>query len=280
MALLETRPRAGYTFLAVVIGHLVLISAQVTSKSGVPVLETITMGTLAEIQRGTAGALGGVRNTWSGYLALRGVQAENNALRNELAQLQVDLQQQRALADRSRSLESILDLRSSLELQTTAARIIGAAASPELRTITIDKGSSHGIKVDMAVIAPGGVVGRVVVAGSRASRVQLIVDRNAAAGALVERSRAQGVAVGVGDGRLRLDYVSQTADITVGDTLVTSGIDGIYPKGFVIGRVDAVQRVGAYPSISISPAVDFSLIEDVLVVLTPTEAEQAGVKSE
>lgn len=280
MALLETRPRAGYTFLAVVIGHLVLISAQVTSKSGVPVLETITMGTLAEIQRGTAAALGGVRSTWSGYVALRGVQAENEALRNQIAQVQVDLQQQRALADRTRSLEAILNLRSSLEVETTAARIIGAAASPELRTVTIDKGSTHGIKVDMAVIAPGGVVGRVVVAGSRASRVQLIVDRNAAAGALVERSRAQGVAVGVGDGRLRLDYVSQTADITPGDTLVTSGIDGIYPKGFVIGRVDSVQRVGAYPSIAISPAVDFSLIEDVLVVLTPTEAEQAGVKSE
>ncbi|MFN7985636.1 MAG: rod shape-determining protein MreC [Vicinamibacterales bacterium] len=280
MALLESRPRAGYTFLAVVIGHLVLISAQVTSKSGVPVLETITMGTLAEIQRGTAAALGGVRSTWSGYVALRGVQAENEALRNQIAQVQVDLQQQRALADRTRSLEAILNLRSSLEVETTAARIIGAAASPELRTVTIDKGSTHGIKVDMAVIAPGGVVGRVVVAGSRASRVQLIVDRNAAAGALVERSRAQGVAVGVGDGRLRLDYVSQTADITPGDTLVTSGIDGIYPKGFVIGRVDSVQRVGAYPSIAISPAVDFSLIEDVLVVLTPTEAEQAGVKSE
>ena len=280
MALLETRPRAGYTFLAVVIGHLVLISAQVTSKSGVPVLETITMGTLAEVQRGTASVLGGVRHTWNSYLALRGVQADNDALRNELAHAQVELQQQRALAGRSRSLEAILDLRSSLEVQTAAARIIGAAASPELRTVTIDKGSMHGIKVDMPVISPSGVVGRVVVAGSRASRVQLIVDRNAAAGALVERSRAQGVAVGVGDGRLRLDYVSQTADVTAGDVLVTSGIDGIYPKGFVIGRVDSVQRVGAYPSISMSPAVDFSRIEDVLVVLTPTEAEQAGVKSE
>ena len=146
--------------------------------------------------------------------------------------------------------------------------------------MTIDKGANQGVRVDMAVIAPGGVVGRVVVAGARASRVQLLVDRNAAAGALVERSRAQGVAIGAGDDRLRLEYVSQTADITPGDTLVTSGIDGIYPKGFVIGRVEQVQRVGAYPSIIVTPAVDFSRIEDVLVVLTPTEAEQAGVKPE
>jgi rod shape-determining protein MreC len=280
MALLENRPSVGYVFLAVVISHMVLISAQVNSKGGVPILETATLGTLAEIQRGTASALGAIRGTWNGYVALQGVHAENEALRSQLAQAQVEVQQQRALADRSRSLESVLALSSSLELQTAAARIIAAAASPELRTVTIDKGANHGIHVDMAVIAPGGVVGRVVVAGARASRVQLLVDRNAAAGVLVERSRAQGVAVGAGDGRLRLEYISQTADIMAGDTLVTSGIDGIYPKGFVVGRVDDVKRGSAYPSISISPAVDFSRIEDVLVVLTPTEAEQAGVKPE
>ena len=280
MALLEVRPKAGYVFLAVVVGHMVLISAQVNSKSGVPILETATLGTLAEIQRGTSAVLDGVQGTWSGYVALRGVHTENEALKNELAQARVEVQQQRALADRTRSLEAILNLSSSLELRTAAARIIGAAPSPELRTVTIDKGSNQGVRVDMAVIAPGGVVGRVVVAGARASRVQLLVDRNAAAGALVERSRAQGVAIGAGDDRLRLEYVSQTADITPGDTLVTSGIDGIYPKGFVIGRVDQVQKVGAYPSIIVTPAVDFSRIEDVLVVLTPTEAEQAGVKPE
>ena len=88
----------------------------------------------------------------------------------------------------------------------------------------------------MAVLSPTGVVGRVVIAGPRASRVQLLVDRNAAAGALIERSRAKGVVVGAGDDRLRLEYVSETSDVAVGDTVVTSGIDGIYPKGFVIGR--------------------------------------------
>ena len=218
MALLETRPRAGYTFLAVVIGHLVLISAQVTSKSGVPVLETITMGTLAEIQRGTAAALGGVRSTWSGYVALRGVQAENEALRNQIAQVQVDLQQQRALADRTRSLEAILNLRSSLEVETTAARIIGAAASPELRTVTIDKGSTHGIKVDMAVIAPGGVVGRVVVAGSRASRVQLIVDRNAAAGEeTVAQIRTAGGSAGAFEADVSDEAQVEAAVARIGD---------------------------------------------------------------
>jgi rod shape-determining protein MreC len=279
MALLDLRLRAGYLFLAVVIGHIVLISAQVNAKSGVPMLETVTFGAFAEVQRGTSALLNGVRDAWSGYVALRSVRAENDALRRELAAAQVETQRQRALADRTRSLENILQLSNSIELRTTAAEIIGAAASPDFRTVTIDKGAIHGVHVDMAVLAPKGVVGRVVVSGPRASRVQLLVDRNAAAGALVERSRAQGVVVGAGEDRLRLEYVSEISDVAVGDTIVTSGIDGIYPKGFVIGRVDVVEKNGVtYRTIGIQPAVDFSTLEDVLVVLTPTPAQQAGAE--
>lgn len=279
MALLDVRLRAGYLFLAVVIGHIVLISAQVNARTGVPVLEAITFGAFAEVQRATAGAINGARNVWSGYVALRGVRTENEQLRRELADARVQIQEQRAAADRTRSLENLLNLQSSIELQTTAAQIIGAAASPEFRTITIDKGTIHGLRTDMAVLAPRGVVGRVVVAGPRASRVQLLVDRNAAAGALIDRSRAQGVAVGAGEERLRLDFVSEISDVMVGDSVVTSGIDGIYPKGFIIGRVETVEKNGpAYRTIGIKPAVDFSTLEDVLVVLTPTAAHQAGAE--
>src|SRR5438445_442302 len=80
-----------------------------------------------------------------------------------------------------------------------------------------------------------GVVGRIVVPSAHAAKVQLLVDRNAVAGALVERSRAQGVIVGRGDSRLQMEYVSDVADVMIGDMIVTSGIDGIYPKGFIIG---------------------------------------------
>ncbi len=277
MTLLDVRLRAGYLFLAVVVGHIVLISAQVNAKSGVPILEMVTFGAFAEVQRATSAVLDGIRGGWSGYVDLRHVRAENEALRQELATMQVELQRQRALAERTRGLEALLQLGGSTDLQTAAAQIIGAAASPDFRTVTIDKGSSLGIRTDMAVIAPSGVVGRVVVAGPRASRVQLLVDRNAAAGALVERSRAQGVVVGGEDDRLLLEYVSEVSDVAVGDTVVTSGIDGIYPKGFVIGQVESVEKNGvAYRTIVVRPAVDFSSIEDVLVVLTPTAAEQAG----
>jgi rod shape-determining protein MreC len=215
-----------------------------------------------------------VRHTWTSYVTLRGVKAENDSLKRELADVQVELQQQRAVADRSRSLERLLELRNRLTLDTTAADIIAASATPDFRTVTIDKGSLQGLKADMGVIAPAGVVGRVVTPTARASKVQLLIDRNAAAGVLIERSRAQGVALGSGDDRLRLEYVAETGDVVVGDVVVTSGIDGIFPKGLVVGRVESVDKNGAYRQITVRPAVDFSSLEEVLVILTPTAAKE------
>ena len=200
-------------------------------------------------------------------------------LEKRLADLEIQAQQQRALANRSRTLEQLLELRDRLTLTTVAAEVIASGPTPDFRTITIDKGSLQGFRPDLAVVAPAGVVGRIVVPSARASKVQLLIDRNAAAGALIERSRAQGVVVGGGEERLHLEFVSETSDVVVGDVVVTSGIDGIYPKGFVIGRVEAVEKSsGAYKQIIVRPAVDFASIEEVLVVTTPTPAREAALE--
>ena len=269
MALLDIRQRTGYLFMAVIIGHIVLISAQVNTERGVPLLEAVTFGTFAEVQRGASSMIGGVRTSWDDYLALQSVRSDNEQLRREVAQLQVALQQQRALAQQSRTLVELLKLREATQLDTVAAGVIAGSASPDFRTLTIDKGSADGLRPDMAVIAPAGVVGRIITPSARAAKVQLLIDRNAAAGAIIERSRAQGVVEGTG-GSLLLNYVSGTADVQSGDVVSTSGIDGIYPKGFVIGQIESVERsAGAFGAIVIRPAVDFSSIEAVLVVTTP-----------
>ena len=270
MAVLDIRQRSGYLFLAVVLGQIILISAQVNTRTGVPVLEAVTFGIFGQVQRTASTIVSSVRAVWSGYIDLRRVRSENEALKRELSEAQVQLQEQRALADRSRGLEQLLELRDRTNLRTTAAEVIAAGATPDFRTMTIDKGVRDGLLSDMAVIAPAGVVGRVVVPSNHAAKVQLLIDRNAAAGALVERSRAQGVVMGGGDERLRMEYVSEVADVVTGDLVVTSGIDGIYPKGFVIGRVESVDKSGgAYRRIVVKPSVDFSSLEEVLVVLTP-----------
>ena len=182
----------------------------------------------------------------------------------------MQFQQERARAERVRQLERLLGFQQELNIDTLPSVVIGAGATTDFRVITIDRGSNNGVATNMAVIAPTGVVGRVVTPTAHASKVQLLIDRNAAAGALVERSRAQGIVIGKGENIVRMDFVAATADVKVGDTIVTSGIDGIYPKGFVIGRVETVGGGnGIYKVISVQPSVDFNRLEEVLVVKTP-----------
>jgi rod shape-determining protein MreC len=283
MALLDIRQRIGYLFMAVTIAHIILISAQVNTRRGVPMLEAVTFGLFAEVQRGAASVIASVQNGWEGYFALQRVREENERLRQEMSQLQIRLQEERAVARQSRSLQQVLDLRENVQLATTAASVIAGGADANFRTITIDKGTRDGLRPDMAVIAPAGVVGRIIIPSARAAKVQLLIDRNAAAGAIVARSRAQGVVVGTGTDRLRMEYVSSAADVKVGDEVVTSGIDGIYPaavtnagaypKGFVIGQIESIERgAGVFSSIVIRPTVDFGSLETILVVLAPAAA--------
>jgi rod shape-determining protein MreC len=274
MAVPETRQRSVYLFVAVVLAHVIVISAQVTTRSGAPMLEAVAFGLFSEVQRAGAAVVSVVTGAWSGYIDLRGLRADNERLSAELARSRIELQQERSLAQRTRALGALLELRERAAIETTAAHVIAAAATPDFRTVTIGKGAADGLRSDMAVIAPAGVVGRIIVPSARAAKVQLLIDRNAAAGALVERSRVQGVVVGSGGGRLALEFVSGAADVVEGDTVLTSGIDGIYPKGFVIGTVEQIDRSGgAVRSITIEPAVDFSRLEEVLVVLAPPTPE-------
>lgn len=281
--MLDIRRRTGLLFLAVAMGQIVLISAQVQSKAGVPVLESVTFGVFSRVQGAVASVIHGARNVWGNYAALRGVRGENEVLRRQVADLEVRLQEQRALAVRSVQLQELMDLRTSTQLPLLAAEVIAGNPNPGMRTITINRGAADGVAADMAVVAPKGIVGRIVgQPASHASIVQLLIDRNAAAGAIVERSRAGGMVVGVEqDPPLGMDLVSSLADIKGGDIVVASGVDGIYPRGFVIGQVQTAERgSGLYYNVTVRPAVDFSSLQEVLVVLIPSgpaAAEAADV---
>lgn len=286
MALLDIRQRTGWLFGALVVSQIILISAQVTTKRGVPVLQQVTFGVFAEMQRGATSTFSGVRESWQNYFALQQIRRENERLKKEVTQLSVSLQQERTLAQQSQALQKLLDLKSTTPFQTTAAAVIGSGADPSFRTITIDKGTQDGLRADMAVIAPAGVVGRILMPTARASKVQLLIDRDAAAGVLVERSRVSGVVTGVGSieeleyraGLLELNYVPGSADVKKGDRLVTSGLDGIYPKGLPVGEIQSAERVAGDWRIKLKPSVDFASLEAVLVVLevpeTPADTGQ------
>src|SRR3989442_10565422 len=156
MALLDIRQRSGYLFLAVILGHILLISAQVNSRTGVPVLEQVTFGIFSEIQRAVSSGLNGVRRMWGGYVDLRQVKTENDDLKKQLADAHVALEAQRALADRAHGLEKLLELRDRVTLQTTAAEVIGGAGAPGFPSGTNHQGTRGRLRAGQAVIFAAG----------------------------------------------------------------------------------------------------------------------------
>jgi len=279
---LNRRQRIGYLALAVFIGHVLLISAQVNARPNSSLLKTLTFGTLTELQRVMASSVGAARGVWDGYVRLQDVQEENVVLRETVDRLELRLQRQNALVQRAKSLQHLLELRDSTDAITLTAEVIGVDATPWFQTLTVNRGSSDGVRSDLAVIAPNGVVGRVLdLPGPRAAKVQLLIDQNAAAGAVIERTRSAGIVSGLGNNsELRMDYVSNLEDVEIGDRVLTSGTDGVYPRGFVIGVVSAVERgVDLYKSITVSPVVDVSDLADVLIVMSDERLVQAeGLK--
>jgi rod shape-determining protein MreC len=277
--MLALHRRTSYLFLAIILGHVLLISAQVQSKSGLPMLQTIAFAAFAKVQQMLAATADGGRAFWSNYFALRGVARENEALRTRALDLEGQLQQAQALAGQTRALEEMLGLRQSVEKRTLAARVIAGDPTPgSLTTITIDRGSDDGVQRDFAVIGRNGVVGRVINDPlPHAAQVQLLVGRNAGAAAMFERTGAGGMALGgSGDPPIRMELVPNAADVTPGDRVLTSGQDGLYPRGFAIGTVEQAERRAGAWTIKVRPAVDFSHLDFVLVILEKATLPQPG----
>ena len=159
--MLDIHRRTGYLFLGVVLGQILLISWQVQTSSGISFLQAGTFGVVSQVQIGASRLFGGFRWVWDGYFALRGAHEENQHLKDEVASLELRLQQMQALARRGLQLEQVLGVREQTSLTTLTANVIALDATGMFWTVTIDRGSSDGVKPDMAVIAPRGVVGRV-----------------------------------------------------------------------------------------------------------------------
>jgi rod shape-determining protein MreC len=277
--MLDIRQRTGWVFFSVMLAQVLLVSVQVQTRSGLPVIEAVSFGAFSRVQGATSSMVRSVRDVWTNYASLRGARDENATLKQQLAELEVRLQEQRALAARTAQLQTLLELKQATQVPTVAAEVIGGNpnARAGIREVTIDRGTADGVQANMAVIAPKGVVGRVIGhPAAHASRVQLLIDRNAAAGAITDRARVGGlIAVSADDG-LILDLVPNLQDVKPGDLVVTSGIDGIYPKGYAIGWVESSERGSSlYRDIKVRPAVDFGSLEEVLVVLVPARPASA-----
>ncbi|MPZ18319.1 MAG: hypothetical protein GEV06_10455, partial [Luteitalea sp.] len=186
--------RHTWLLVLLLVGHVILISVQVSTRSGIPVLDTVTFGTFAELQRGAARLYGGVSRVWERYVGLRGAEKEATRLRRQVEVLQLQVHQERARVRRAAHLESLLGLRRRVVQRTLAAQVIAGDPIQWPQTVIIDRGREDGLQTDMAVIAPQGVVGRIIEPLSlHAAKVQLIAERNAGVGAILARTGAGGV---------------------------------------------------------------------------------------
>ena len=271
-AVLDTR-RSRYLLVGLVLLHLGAISHQVDGGGGASLLQRAVFSLLSPLQNGVSAVVRGVSGAWTGYLDLRGTFEENRRLSERLRQLETQLQEQAQQAREAERLRELLGLREILPLQTTVAEVVTRDGLPWYRTITINRGSEDGLALEAPVISPTGVVGRIIGLGPRAAKVQLLQDRDSGAGVLIARSRVAGVVSGqvgfaeAGSYDLVMKYVPELADVVVGDLVVTSGQDRIYPKGLVVGRVRAVAKgSGLFKDISVEPSARLDQLEEVLVV--------------
>jgi rod shape-determining protein MreC len=269
---LETR-RSRFIVVALVLAHLVVISRQVERGGGASLLEQTIFDTLSPLQRGAGALVGVVGGTWSAYVGLRGVHAENQRLRERLSSLEMELQQKQELVREAERLREMMSLKQVLPLDTLVAHVVATEGTPWFRNVTVDRGRLDGVALHAPVISATGVVGRVIGLGPHAARVQLLLDRESGVGVRIERSRITGVVSGqagfadsVG-GDLALKYVPTLADVVVGDVVVTSGLDRMFPKGLMVGRVRAVTAGGGlFKEILVTPSARFERLEEVMVV--------------
>jgi rod shape-determining protein MreC len=202
------------------------------------------------------------------YLDLVGVRQENAELHSQLAKLQSERARLAELEAENSHLRDLLELREALGVEAVAANVIGSDATGLARTLVLSEGGRDGLKHDLAVVSSEGVVGKLVLVGPTASRVLLIDDHNSALDAFDQRSRARGIVAGVVDDGLTMKYVDRSEDIKPGDAIVTSGMDGIFPRGLLVGQVARISREGPglFVNVEVKAAVDFRRLEQVLVL--------------
>lgn len=220
---------------------------------------------------------GGFSSFWDSYIGLVGAAEENRSLRERVESLENQNAHLMEVAQENERLRGLLKMGEDSKLASIAARVIGYDASNWIQAVSIDRGSQHGIKEGMAVLGSSGVVGQVIAAGPFSSKVLLLTDHSSGIDALIQGTRARGIVEGAGTNECAWRFVTEADEVKVGDRLVTSGADGVYPKGMLVGVVSGIddRGKGIAPMIRIEPAEDLDRMENLLVItsLAPVVAE-------
>lgn len=247
---------------------LLLFSASLRSPTHRDPVGRLVLDALAPFQLVFSGLGRGVGGVWSGYIDLVGTRRENQRLHERVSGLESELVRLGELERENARLSELLALRGHVEGVVYGARVIARDPGPLSMTLTIDRGERDHVRRGMAVLSPEGVVGQISEASHTAARVVLLTDHNSGIDAIVQRSRARGIVQGGPDGSCYMNYLSRDADVVVGDRVLTSGLDQVFPKGIVIGEVVDVSRRhrGLLQAAVVQPTAVLDQLEEVLVV--------------
>ena len=262
----------------VLVGQIIGLAMQVkvaSSQGGISLMRLWSISAVTPFEKLLVHGQNGVFNGWSNYFYLRSVRKENAQLREQMEQMR--LQQVRLQQDalQARRLQALFDFKEQFISETVPAQVIGSSGSDQSRLLYIDKGSDAGIKTDSAVIAPEGIVGKIVLVRPTTAQVLMINDQLSGVGATLEKTRLQGILAGTPNGTLIIKYIMKDEKVDAGERVVTSGGDRIFPKGLPIGKVvESRSGKDMFLDIRIVPAANLSRIEEVLVVTKVVERQR------
>jgi rod shape-determining protein MreC len=234
-----------------------------------PWWQAIVLEVTVPIERIISAPIDGVKGFFTDYVDLLGVRSDNRRLRRRIAEIEAENLQFREALVSSGHLARVASMRDEIEIPMLPAEVVGLDVAPWFRSVLVDRGTQHGVEPGHPVITHEGVVGVVTATSDHAAKTMLLLDRQSAIDALVQRSRARGVLRGVGRASLEFEFVVRGADVVVGDEVVTSGLGGVFPKGLRLGRVSELRDAGGRLTriAIIEPAVDLGRLEQVFVLL-------------
>jgi rod shape-determining protein MreC len=270
------KERVVWALIPLLLLQLALLSIQIENLSGTTLLKSWVLKAQAPVITVCSATTHSIRNVWYGYIWLVGARAENEQLRrhaNQLSLLNRTYEQALQENDRLRQLISMGDRQS---FRTIGARVTARAPNFLANNIYIDKGSIDGVFIDSPVFSGTGIIGRVIHVSKHQSQAQLITNPDASIGVMLEQSHTPGVLKGRGDFQLELNYIGNAQQVAVGEIVVSSGLDKIFPKGIVIGQVvESRKGRSVFREIKVKPLVDFIHLEEVAILMNEPRLDKS-----
>jgi|SRR5690242_13040748 len=266
---MPSRHKSLVLLAGVILLQVLLLAVQIKRDSQGRLIRTWTVGAVSPFERAGSYVFGSFRDTWRNYFALRGTKKDNDDLRRENDTLKLRVAQLEGKAAEADRLGALLHFRQSqADVPMVAARVIGVGPGTGSLTIQLDRGEHDGIRKDMGVITPDGVVGKIIETYPNTSQVLLLTDERSGVGAKFADSGIQHPVGGVGESILAMKYVPNDDEVNVGERVITSGMDRIFPRDLPVGTITEVRPGSQFKQVRVRPAANLEKLEEVLVLLT------------